>query len=50
MTTNRKKIIAYLDHDQYAALKKLSEKTRVPATAYIREAVDMVLEKYKGKL
>ena len=47
MTTKRKTVLAYLDPEQHAALKKLSEKTRVPAAAYIREAVDMVLKKYK---
>lgn len=49
MTTNRKKVMTYLDHEQADALKKLSEKTRVPTAAYIREAVDMLLKKYKVK-
>ena len=48
MTTKRKSTLIYLDHKQHADLKKLSEKTRVSASAYVREAVDMVLKKYKG--
>ena len=48
MTTKRKQVLAYLELEQHTALKKLSEKTRVPASVYIREAVDMVLKKYKG--
>jgi predicted DNA-binding protein len=32
------------------ALKKLSEKTKVPQSVYVREALDMLLEKYSEQL
>ncbi len=50
MATKRKSFLTYLDHDKHAALMKLSEKSRIPAAAYIREAVDMLLKKYKVKV
>ena len=36
----------YLDPEAAAALRKLSEQTRVPAQEYLREGVQMVLAKY----
>ena len=39
----------HLDPPQKAAIKKLSEKTRIPMAVYLREAVDMLLAKYKVK-
>ena len=35
---------------QVDGLRKLSEKSRVPQSIYYREAIDMVLEKYKHLL
>lgn len=35
-----------LSHEQLAALKKLSEETRVSQQEYLREGVDLVLRKY----
>jgi predicted DNA-binding protein len=32
------------------ALKRLSEKTKVPQSVYVREALDMLLEKYSEQL
>ncbi|MET0048218.1 MAG: ribbon-helix-helix domain-containing protein [Sedimenticola sp.] len=46
----RKMISAYLDPEQLEALKRLNKNTRVPVAEYIREGVDMVLEKYKKEL
>lgn len=40
----------YINSDQVEALKKLSEKTKVPQAVYVREALDMVLEKYAEQL
>ena len=40
-------IVAYLKPKQKTALEKLSKKTRVPQAEYLREAVDMLLKKYK---
>lgn len=39
----------YLDPPVLKALKELSERTRVPASAYIREGVDIVIAKYAPK-
>ncbi|MDI7259032.1 MAG: ribbon-helix-helix domain-containing protein [Thermodesulfobacteriota bacterium] len=40
----------YINNDQVEALKRLSEKTKVPQAVYVREALDMVLEKYSEQL
>jgi hypothetical protein len=45
--TKRHQQIVYLDHDKAALLDKLSKGTRVPKQVYLREAVDLVLRKYK---
>ena len=39
----------YFDRLQHDALRALSDKTRVPLAAYLREAVDMLLAKYGVK-
>lgn len=36
----------YFDRAQHDALRNLSDQTRVPLAAYLREAVDMLLAKY----
>jgi hypothetical protein len=38
---------AYLEPEQAQELRALSERTRVPAQAYIREGIDVVLAKYR---
>lgn len=40
----------YLKGEQLEALKRLSEKTKVPQSVYVREALDMLLEKYSDQL
>jgi len=40
----------YINGEQLDALKKLSEKTKVPQSVYVREALDMLLEKYSEQL
>lgn len=40
---------AYLEPEQAAGLRALSERTRVPQQEYIREGIDVVLAKYRGK-
>ena len=37
----------YFDRPQHDALRKLSDRTRVPLAAYLREAVDDLLAKYR---
>jgi hypothetical protein len=39
----------YFDRAQHDALRALSDKTRVPLAAYLREAVDLLLRKYRVK-
>ncbi|MGH8197121.1 MAG: ribbon-helix-helix domain-containing protein [Steroidobacteraceae bacterium] len=39
----------YFDRPQHKALRALSDRTRVPLAAYLREAVDLLLAKYKVK-
>lgn len=41
---------AYLTPKQKADLSRLSKATRVPMQEYLREGVDMVLERYKKEL
>ncbi|RLC67730.1 MAG: hypothetical protein DRH97_04470 [Chloroflexi bacterium] len=36
----------YLDIEQVDKLKELSTKTRVPQSVYIRDAIDLVLNRY----
>ncbi len=48
----RKKISTtiYITPEQNDMLKLLHEKTKVPVSEYIRQGIDMVLEKYKDQL
>jgi hypothetical protein len=40
---------ALLEHEQVAALRKLSKATEVTVQAYLREGVDLVLKKHARK-
>jgi hypothetical protein len=40
---------ALLEHEQLAALKKLSKETGVPLQSYLRQGVDLVLGKHGSK-
>ncbi len=48
----RKKIstTVYITQDQNNLLKLLNQKTKVPIAEYIREGIDLVLEKHKQNL
>ena len=48
----RKKISTtiYITPEQNERLKLLNEKTKVPVAEYIRQGIDLVLEKYKAQL
>jgi predicted DNA-binding protein len=48
----RKKISTtiYITPEQNETLKLLNKKTKVPVAEYIREGIDLVLEKYKAQL
>jgi hypothetical protein len=49
---SRKKIstTVYITPEQDAALKMLNGKTKVPVAEYIRQGIELVLEKYKEHL
>jgi predicted DNA-binding protein len=49
---SRKKIstTVYITPEQDEQLKKLHDKTKVPVAEYIRQGIDLVLEKYKDRL
>ena len=49
---SRKKISTtiYITEDQNDRLKLLNKKTKVPVAEYIRQGIDMVLDKYKNQL
>jgi predicted DNA-binding protein len=40
----------YLDIAQVERIKKLSEITKVPQAVYVREGLDLLLEKYESKI
>ena len=40
----------YLDIAQVERIKKLSEITKGPQAVYVREGLDLLLEKYEGKI
>ena len=48
----RKKISTtiYITPEQNELLKDLSQKTKVPVAEYIRQGIDLVLEKYRDQL
>jgi predicted DNA-binding protein len=48
----RKKIstTVYITPEQSERLKVLHERTRVPVAEYIRQGIDMVLDRYRGNL
>jgi predicted DNA-binding protein len=49
---SRKKIstTVYITPEQDAALKQLNAKTKVPVAEYIRQGIELVLEKYRVHL
>lgn len=51
-TMARKKVSTtiYITPEQNEQLKLLHERTKVPIAVYIREGIDLVLEKYQAEL
>ena len=49
---SRKKIstTVYITPEQDTLLKALTARTKVPAAEYIRQGIDLVLEKYRDQL
>jgi hypothetical protein len=52
MAMARKKISTtiYITPEQNELLKLLNQKTKVPVAEYIRQGIDLVLERYKDQL
>ena len=48
----RKKIstTVYITEDQNEQLKALNAKTKVPIAEYIRQGIDLILEKHKNQI
>jgi len=48
----RKKVstTVYITYDQNVMLKALNQKTKVPIAEYIREGIDLVLERHRNLL
>jgi hypothetical protein len=40
----------YITEEQQALLKELNRRSRVPIAEYIREGIDLVLEKHRSQL
>ena len=40
----------YITPEQNAQLKLLNQKTKVPVAEYIRQGIDLVLDKYRAQL
>jgi predicted DNA-binding protein len=49
---SRKKVstTVYITPEQNVQLKKLHERTKVPVAEYIRQGIDLILEKYSDQL
>lgn len=45
----KSQVMMYCEPEQAAALKALSERTRVAQQVYLREGLDLVLAKYRGR-
>ena len=50
LTESKTQITTYILVSQKEKLKSLSARTRVPISEYLREGIDLVLEKYKEEL
>lgn len=50
MSESKTQITTYILVSQKERLKDLSSKTRVPISEYLREGIDLVLEKYREEL
>jgi len=50
LSESKTQITTYILVSQKERLKDLSSKTRVPISEYLREGIDLVLEKYREEL
>jgi hypothetical protein len=47
---NKVSTTVYITHEQDARLKALHARTKVPVAEYIRQGIDLVLDKYRDQL
>ena len=50
MARNKISTTVYITPEQNERLKLLSQKTRIPVASFIREGIDLVLERHKKQL
>lgn len=50
LSESKTQITTYILVSQKEKLKDLSSKTRVPISEYLREGIDLVLDKYRAEL
>lgn len=50
MSESKTQITTYILVSQKEKLKHLSSKTRVPISEYLREGIDLVLDKYREEI
>ncbi|WP_242394991.1 ribbon-helix-helix domain-containing protein [Anaeromyxobacter oryzisoli] len=50
MARNKISTTVYITPEQNERLKLLHERTKVPVAEYIRQGIDLVLDKYRGAL
>ena len=50
MARNKISTTVYITPEQNEQLKLLSQKTRVPVASYIREGIDLVLDRHRKHL
>lgn len=50
MSESKTQITTYILVSQKEKLKNLSTRTRVPISEYLREGIDLVLDKYREEL
>ena len=50
MARNKLSTTVYITPEQNERLKLLHDKTKVPVAEYIRQGIDLVLDKYKDQL
>ena len=46
----KSQVSVYVEPEQAATLRELSRRTRVPQQVYLREGLDLVLQRYKSEL
>ncbi len=50
MPRNKISTTIYITPEQSELLKLLNQKTKVPVAEYIRQGIDLILERYKDEL